>query len=1042
GGGALAGWAVNQRGVETRGWADAASGEALPFRAPLPGVNVELTQYDAAQRDRELAAIADAGFVWVRQTFAWSEIEPEPGQRDFSRYDALVEAVARHPALRLVAVLDSAPAWARRPEASDRLFAPPQSMAAFGQFAAALAGRYAEHIDHYQIWDEPNLNTHWGGLDPRPADYAAMLAAAYPAIHGADPVATVIAAGLAPTVETGPRNLSDVLYLRALYEAGAKDYFDAAAGKPYGFDRPPGDRTVREDVLNFSRLILLREEMARHGDGHKALWGSHFGWNHLPDGWSGPPSIWGQVDAEAQRQYTLDAYARAAHEWPWLGGLIVQHWEPDAAPDDPIRGFSVQAMAEAGLRISPAAPDGALEPGLHRPDDPRLTYAGEWRFGPLGADVQHTTPGDPPPDGSAHRLEFAFAGQHLALQVRRGDFVAYLYLRVDGEPANALPRIPDGDPVGGGEAYILLKSPTLDPRTETIRAATGLDTARTHLAQARAYLGYERWILAGVAVGESPDTARLDRLIALGVGLALLGALLFTGVGLGARREILPGVAALRNYVRRGAGTLGALGLSVVAALGMLLTLNDFLPAALRRDLPAFLATAVAVGALSLSPALVVTLVALAALWLIVFNRPVIGLALTLFWAPFFLIPVELYVWALPMVEISLLITATAMLARRLLKPLAHGERGWGEGLLLDLGMLLFVILAALSILWAEQINPATRELRIIVLEPALFYLLLRTARLQPGDAVRLVDVLLLAGAAVSAIGLVQYVTGDVGVAVAEQGTRRLMSVYSSPNNLALFLGRCIPYGAAMVLIAPDRWRRLAAGLLTLLMLGALALTQSIGAALLGLPAALAVVLLLWDRRRGLILVGLIALALIGLVAAARFVPRLQGALDLTRNSSLVRTQLWTSTLNLLREKPLTGVGLDQFLYAYRSRYILPGAWQEPDLSHPHNVVLDYWTRLGLGGLAVLALLQAGFWRAALRAWRRALPGSAARAALAGAMGSMAYFLAHGLVDNSYFVVDLAYVFCFTAALVARLAPTDDNRPRADVSLSVNQDQG
>ncbi|MCC7208876.1 MAG: hypothetical protein IT323_16320, partial [Anaerolineae bacterium] len=41
GGGALAGWAVNQRGVETRGWADAASGEALPFRAPLPGVNVE-----------------------------------------------------------------------------------------------------------------------------------------------------------------------------------------------------------------------------------------------------------------------------------------------------------------------------------------------------------------------------------------------------------------------------------------------------------------------------------------------------------------------------------------------------------------------------------------------------------------------------------------------------------------------------------------------------------------------------------------------------------------------------------------------------------------------------------------------------------------------------------------------------------------------------------------------------------------------------------------------------------------------------------------
>jgi hypothetical protein len=52
------------------------------------------------------------------------------------------------------------------------------------------------------------------------------------------------------------------------------------------------------------------------------------------------------------------------------------------------------------------------------------------------------------------------------------------------------------------------------------------------------------------------------------------------------------------------------------------------------------------------------------------------------------------------------------------------------------------------------------------------------------------------------------------------------------------------------------------------------------------------------------------------------------------------------------------------------------------------------------------------------------------RAVLAGAMGSMAYFLAHGLVDNSYFVVDLAYVFCFTVALVARLACADDNHAR------------
>jgi O-antigen ligase len=141
--------------------------------------------------------------------------------------------------------------------------------------------------------------------------------------------------------------------------------------------------------------------------------------------------------------------------------------------------------------------------------------------------------------------------------------------------------------------------------------------------------------------------------------------------------------------------------------------------------------------------------------------------------------------------------------------------------------------------------------------------------------------------------------------------------------------------------------------------------------------------------------------------------------------ASFTRTQLWTSTINLLRERPLTGAGLDQFLYLYRSRYILPEAWQEPNLSHPHNLLLDYWTRLGLVGLPVLAALQFGFWRTGLWAWRWLRRAShmdrLVLAAVVGALGSMANFLGHGLVDNSYFVVDLAYVFCFTLGIVAHV---------------------
>src|SRR5262249_43407861 len=156
-----------------------------------------------------------------------------------------VSAVDKHPNLRLVAVLFESPAWARTPEAAtDTPQTPPRDPADFAAFASAFASRYGQSIDHYQVWDEPNLTAAWGYLEPRPASYLALLQAAYTAIHSADDGAEVIAAALAPTIETGPKNISDTLFLHDLYTLGAKDYMDAVAGKPYGFDLPPLDRTV------------------------------------------------------------------------------------------------------------------------------------------------------------------------------------------------------------------------------------------------------------------------------------------------------------------------------------------------------------------------------------------------------------------------------------------------------------------------------------------------------------------------------------------------------------------------------------------------------------------------------------------------------------------------------------------------------------------------------------------------------------------------------------------------------------------------------
>ena len=97
----------------------------------------------------------------------------------------------------------------------------------------------------------------------------------------------------------------------------------------------------------------------------------------------------------------------------------------------------------------------------------------------------------------------------------------------------------------------------------------------------------------------------------------------------------------------------------------------------------------------------------------------------------------------------------------------------------------------------------------------------------------------------------------------------------------------------------------------------------------------------------------------------------------------------------------------------------MPGA--NPTSPTPHNLLLDFWLRLGLAGPLLLLALLLTFWRSALRSFRlTASPTS--RVLLLGAMGSMVNLIAHGLVDNSVYVHDLAYVFVLLLALVANSA--------------------
>lgn len=253
---------------------------------------------------------------------------------------------------------------------------------------------------------------------------------------------------------------------------------------------------------------------------------------------------------------------------------------------------------------------------------------------------------------------------------------------------------------------------------------------------------------------------------------------------------------------------------------------------------------------------------------------------------------------------------------------------------------------------------------------------------------------------------------------------------YGSPNNLALYLERTLAVTLAISLFATGSRLRVLAALLAAPQAVALLLTFSRGALFVALPAmvlSLGVVGWVMLRRDGRTtrvlwwLAAPIALAALALLPFAG-TERLQNWTSLAQGTGFLRLNLWRSAWQMAWDHPLLGVGPDQFLYAYRSGYILPQAWMEPNLNHPHNWLLDWWTRLGIPGL----VLGLAFWWSVARGLAQRLGQSSGYGALAaGALAATFTALAHGLLDVSYALPDLMAVWALFA-LLASIRRVDD----------------
>lgn len=684
--------------------------------------------------------------------------------------------------------------------------------------------------------------------------------------------------------------------------------------------------------------------------------------------------------------------------WPWaalllaglFGGWMATRPAPPPVPDP-------RPVAE-------------LTPGVvARMDSPAFTYQGGWRISPQGADTLE--PADPWHE-PAGVLTFVYRGQDLALQVAMGDYWGYMFVTVDEKPANRLAVIwGNRDSRGRPAGY----KPFLAPERQTADGPTPVwvpvhraDGPGPHTVRVEVWRSWGQVPLRAVAVDALPPSPWPRWPVVL-LALLGLGGLVRQAwplpVWSGSVWRSWPGRAHLTALAGRSDLLLSGAGVGVmVTGLGMALGhwwLTDL---------------------------------GLALLALVGWLRPVLWIGALLLALPFYLVPlpvlpgravhlVEPAVWG----GLILVLAHRTLLARapdghqnraepvpaaspRDSHPLAH-PLAW----LVAVALLATVDAAVQPVAW--------REWRTVFLAGAGFGLLLWAGAGTEDDAARLwrgwMTAWLLGGVLVAAVAVAQYLSG--AMVIQAEGVARVRAFYGSPNNLALYLERTTAAALALALFARrGRWLWGVMGGIQLL---ALLLTFSKGALFLALPAILAVLALggryllhregrstrlLWTL--GGIGVGVVLL-LTPFVGAERF----RSLLDLGPESTAgLRLNLWRSALAMALDHPLWGVGPDNFLYAYRSGYILPAAWRDPNLNHPHNVILDWWTRLGIPGLMVAGWWWGGgIWRQVQRLGRAPSAwGVAVLAAIAGG-------LAHGLIDASYALPDLMLVWVWLLAFRA-----------------------
>lgn len=222
--------------------------------------------------NEEVASKAyQAGARWARIPLVWTDVEPQNTTPENYQWpetfdESLAQLSTRE--IRIILTFTGNPAWAA--EYPGGPLRDGVDIGELVEFMEAAVARYSAppyHVKHWEFYNEPDNGDElhaergWGYWGYRPADYAAMLEAAYQPMKAIDPEAHIVLGGLAYdwfTTEGGPfvREFLDGVLANnggAFFDVMNFHYFPPfhARWDPYGVDITGKANYLRDKLASF-----------------------------------------------------------------------------------------------------------------------------------------------------------------------------------------------------------------------------------------------------------------------------------------------------------------------------------------------------------------------------------------------------------------------------------------------------------------------------------------------------------------------------------------------------------------------------------------------------------------------------------------------------------------------------------------------------------------------------------------------------------------------------------------------------------------------